>query len=325
MSDDDTNRYLDTLQDLCKKNKKHSTLENAIKSGNISRTKWLLKKDYSPIWKDTDGASFLKWELFNNINLEELTENQKITNKLLWNTVENSFPETTVINTSYENKYGPLITESVSEWKSKNPYATYANFSNRKDIKDEDFTYFWGLEALNISGCTSIEGKSFMTLKGIHSLDISNCSQLTDDAVTKLSGIYELNMSNCKKITEIAFINLRGIYDLNIEGCTQITDRAFSCLKGIKILDMKYCEQITDNALRYLSGIKIINLEGCPYITDVGLSYLICETIVPGYVRKLSHDDNLKGIKHLNISKINKFTEEMLNKIKRSDCFLYIN
>lgn len=269
--------------------------QQIVRNGDINRIKFYLSKGFSPKWIDDDNNSYWKWNLFENI----IVNNEDDIKKLLWDE-GGGYANSSVIIDKYDgyNGFGEPIKESVKEWRKKNPLASIANFSNRNDITDTDFSYFWGIEVLNISNCPNITGDNFVSLQNIHTLDISNNPQLNNiSSFRYLKGIHTLNMSGCFGISDMVFIFLKGICELDISNNPQITDKGFAFLKGIYSLKIKNCNQITNNICQYLSSIYILDIDNCNnfYMTEKVLSklkYLKMLTISPNK----NHDKNIMSL-----------------------------
>jgi hypothetical protein len=258
--------------------------QQIVRSGNINRINFYLSKGFSPRWIDDDNNSYWKWNLFEHT----IINNDDYIKKLLWNE-GGGYTHSNIKIDKYDsyNGFGEPIKESVKEWRKKNPYASIANFSNRNDITDSDFSYFWGIEVLSISNCPNITGDNFVSLQNIHTLDISNNPQLKNiSSFRYIKGIHTLNMSRCHNISDMVFIFLKGICELDISNNPQITDKGFAFLKGIYSLNMKNCNQITNNVSKYLSSVCILNIDNCNnfYMTEEivsKLKYLKMLTISP--------------------------------------------
>jgi hypothetical protein len=280
--------------------------QQIVKSGNIDRIKFYLSKGFSITWIDNDNNSYWKWNLFENI----IINNKDKVKKLLWDEGGGYTNSTVKINKhDGYNGFGEPIKESVKEWRKKNPYASIANFSNRYDITDLDFSYLWGIEVLNISNCPNITGDNFVSLQNIHTLDISNNPQINNiSSFRYLKGIHTLNMSGCSGISDMIFIFLQGICELDVSNNPQITDKGFTFLKGIYSLKIKNCNQITNNISKYLSSVCILDINNCNnfYMTEETLS-------------------NLKYLKMLKISPNKNHAKNIVSLLREQCSFIYNN
>uniref|UniRef100_A0A2N9HAA4 NB-ARC domain-containing protein n=1 Tax=Fagus sylvatica TaxID=28930 RepID=A0A2N9HAA4_FAGSY len=103
------------------------------------------------------------------------------------------------------------------------------------------------LEALDVSGCTSLERLDLLSLKNLKKLRICDCKNLTEiQGLEEVESLGLLNMAGCKLIEKLP--------DL-------------SNLKKLKILIAFFCEKLTEiRGLEELKSLKLLDISGCKSI-----------------------------------------------------------